>query len=450
MTARTGAALASLAALAALAAACGGGRPAERAADTSRDRITYADDVEPILAESCTGCRRIGGIAPFALTTYDAVYRRRVAIAEAVRNRTMPPWLAERGHRRYRDDPSLDRREIATIAGWVRAGARRGDDRLRRSLSRRGLTRTDLRLTLPAPYMPKAVSDDYRCFSLRWPRDRVTHVTGVDVSPGQASQVHHVAVYLVPAAYSGAVDAWEAAERGPGYTCFGGPGGRDARLIPVQLVGGWTPGSLGGDFPAGTGIEIVPGSRLVLQVHYNLENAQPAPDRTTLRFKLDERVRRAASWVFWLDFRWALATALRQDAAARGTFAIPAGAKGARVSVHGDPRPLFGALSGALDLREGFVVHGVLLHMHRLGTAGRLVLDRKTGRDETLLSIPRWDFHAQRAYFLERPLTFRSGDRLSLECRYDNPTRRDVTWGERSSDEMCVGSLHVSELRSSR
>ena len=95
--------------------------------------------------------------------------------------------------------------------------------------------------------------------------------------------------------------------------------------------------------------------------------------------------------------------------------------------------------------------------MHRLGASSRLVLEREGGSEETLLSIPRWDFDLQRAYFFESPLAFHSGDRLSLECRYDNSARkqpllngvrrqsRDVTWGERSSDEMCVGSLYITE-----
>lgn len=451
--------------LAALAVALSGCGASEQrvAAGQMPQRLTYYGGVQPIFASRCAGCHYDGGIAPFSLTRYRSAYAHRAAIAKAVRDRIMPPWLAENGHRRYRDDLSLSDREIDAIVGWVRSGAPRGS-RGKVAPARRldgGVSRIDLRLALPVAYTPKAATDDYHCFAFRWPLRSPTYVSGLAARPGQTSEVHHVAVYLVPPRYARVVDAWDDAEPGPGYTCFGGPSGREARLIPIQLLGGWTPGSLGGDFPAGTGINVVPGSRLVLQVHYNLEGARPRPDRTALELRLDRHVRRAASWVFWLDARWAIDTMLRRHGKGAGGYAfeIPAGKRGVRVSVAGDPIPLFAAISGGLDLSDGFWIYGALLHMHRLGVSARLVLEGERGRKETLLSIPRWDFDHQRVYFFERPLLFLPGERLVLECRYDNTASaqpivngvrrqpRDVTWGERSSDEMCVGSLYIGERR---
>src|SRR5205085_641513 len=91
-------------------------------------------------------------------------------------------------------------------------------------------------------------------------------------------------------AYASLVDRWDAADPGEGYTCFGGPSGRDARIIPIQLLGGWTPGSLGGDFPAGNGVLVRPGSRIVVQVHYNLDHTRPKPDRTALELQRAARL----------------------------------------------------------------------------------------------------------------------------------------------------------------
>ena len=44
------------------------------------------------------------------------------------------------------------------------------------------------------------------------------------------------------------------------------------------------------------------------------------------------------------------------------------------------------------------------------------------------------------------PVRFNNGDRLSIRCTHRNRTKRDVTWGENSSDEMCIGFVYVSEL----
>jgi len=35
------------------------------------------------------------------------------------------------------------------------------------------------------------------------------------------------------------------------------------------------------------------------------------------------------------------------------------------------------------------------------------------------------------------PITLAAGDRLRVECSYDNDTEREVTFGESTTDEMC-------------
>jgi len=85
--------------------------------------------------------------------------------------------------------------------------------------------------------------------------------------------------------------------------------------------------------------------------------------------------------------------------------------------------------------------------MHRLGLSGTVTLRRASGATETLLRVPRGDFDWQRAYFLADPPTFRAGDRFGVSCTHRNATRRTITWGESSSDEMCIGFVYVAEGR---
>jgi len=44
--------------------------PAQRAPAQRAPAPTYFADVKPILEGRCAGCHRLGGIAPFALTSY--------------------------------------------------------------------------------------------------------------------------------------------------------------------------------------------------------------------------------------------------------------------------------------------------------------------------------------------------------------------------------------------
>jgi hypothetical protein len=74
-----------------------------------------------------------------------------------------------------------------------------------------------------------------------------------------------------------------------------------------------------------------------------------------------------------------------------------------------------------------------------------VTLERASGRREVLLRVPRWDFNWQREYHLASAASFSPGDRLALRCEHANPTRQLKTWGENSSDEMCIAFLYVSE-----
>ena len=404
-------------------------------------RPTYFQDVKPILDARCAGCHYRGGIAPFALTSFESARGKRAAVADAVRRRLMPPWHAEPGHRRYRFDPSLTNTQIAQITRWAELGAPRGNPAQQAeplpSVAPR-LSRVDVRTAMRQAYTPRryAGADDYRCFVLPWTPERQTHVTGFNVRPGRAKQVHHIILFLVAPENVRTVQGWEAQDSRPGYGCYGGPSATGQTQLGFEFVAGWAPGSFGTDFARDTGIRLAPGSRLVLQVHYNLEGVAPKPDRSVVELKLDDAVQKRAIFAPLVDPGWVLSPP---------SFRIPA--KRSRI-VHSygvDPRQLFDLFAGGMDFSRGFVIHSVLHHMHRLGRSGRVTLIRRSGEREVLLGVRRWNFNWQREYHFAEPERFEPGDRLSIRCEHANPTRRTRTWGENSSDEMCIAFLYVSE-----
>ena len=122
---------------------------------------------------------------------------------------------------------------------------------------------------------------------------------------------------------------------------------------------------------------------------------------------------------------------------------IPAGATDVVHSYDADPTPL---VSGG----EPFMIRGVSLHMHQLGVRGTIWVRRESGATECVLHIPRWDFSWQQSYLLSEPMPFYPGDRLGIECHWDNSAggqaATDVSWGGDSSDEMCLGALVITPL----
>jgi hypothetical protein len=400
---------------------------------------TYFQQVKPVLDGRCGNCHMTGGLAPFALQTYVQARRNRTAIAAAVRTRLMPPWHADRGYRRYLWDPSLTKAQISTITRWAVVGAPKGDPASPGAPMPPAdgrLTRTDVRLQLPT-YTPRRSEgrDDYRCFVVAWP-DRPRYVTGFDVTPGERREVHHMIVFVAQARDAATVDSWDLADPGAGYGCYGGPSATGSTDIAARFLAGWAPGSSGADLPDRTGQLVEAGSRLIVQIHYNLESTTPRPDHSVVELKVDDAVAKRAASAPVVNPGWLISPR---------SFRIPAG-KRVTHSWAGDPRPFLRLLGSDVDLSKGFMIHSVLLHMHRLGQRGQVAIVRASGKREVLLSISHWRFNWQRDYRLAEPVRFNNGDRLQIRCEHRNRTKRTITWGENSADEMCIGFVYVSEL----
>jgi hypothetical protein len=460
-------------------AASRGGNGGEAASPPS-----FIRDVAPIVQQKCTGCHQIGGIAPFAFATARDVSSRASLIAEVVRARLMPPWPPGPRSPAYtgQADRTLSAAERATLGSWAQAGGPVDGPMLApRSASgvvlEEGERRVDVRL--PAPYLPHAragATDDYRCFVLDPKLSGDVFATSARIVPGASKVVHHVILFRIPPEQASEAARLDAASAGPGWSCFGGTGVDEAgasvrsALEDASWIAAWAPGAGGGRLPDGTGIPIRAGSRIVMQVHYNLLNGR-APDRSRAVLTVApasaglDRVRTVllpapVELACRNDERGPLCsrTAAIADLARKyGTEAafVPAGL----LFLCGrDPAKAQSSPVSRCDRRlsERTRILVVAGHMHLLGAAIRVELNPGTPRARVLLDIPRWDFHWQGAYALARPVEAKRGDVVRVTCRYDTARRhhgghgvpatpRYVLWGEGSTDEMCLGILQVTD-----
>ena len=402
---------------------------------------TWHGEVRPIVEARCAGCHVAGGIAPFALDTYQEAKGRAAAMAAAVESNRMPPWGAGAADVGYLHDPSLTPGQKQAVRDWADRGAPEGDPaRPGAPLAPvgGGLERVDLTLAMDRPYTPAESPDDYRCFPITWPLTSPTFVTGFNALPGTPGMVHHIALYIVPPDAAAYPSQWDAEDATPGYSCFGGPFGNRPQQFAVNLLTAWIPGAAGVALPRGGGIRVEPGATLVLQMHYNVA-AGAQPDQSSFQFQLADTVDRRMAYQPFLDPAWVA-----------GAMRIPPGASNVAFQYLADPRNFFSLLGSPLDNTNGFSIEAVMFHMHTLGSRGQLWLQRANGSRVRVLDIPAWDFHWQQQYFLAEPLRFEPGDQLHVKCTFDNSpgrlsTTREVNWGEGSEDEMCVANLLSSE-----
>ena len=327
-------------------------------------------------------------------------------------------------------------------------------------------------VTMPSPYTPEAPTygtDDYRCFLLDPGLEDRAFVTGVDVVPGSPDVVHHVILFRVPPAQVSEAEAVDAATEGQGWTCFGGSGlgALAGDLGDAPWLGAWAPGGGERVMAPDIGIPMAPGSRIVMQVHYNLL-AGDAPDVSSARIR-------------WADGD--------KDLVPLRTMLLPApvelpcrpGRTGElcdREAAIADVVGRFGQASGqqvaglqllcgvgtfrpgptqscTRPVLERVEVRAVGGHMHLLGRSVTVVANPGRRDERTLLDVPVWNFDDQGTVALRKPARLGPGDSLEVTCTHDQRLRdlvpelqdlpeRYVVWGEGTTDEMCLGVVLVT------
>ena len=328
-----------------------------------------------------------------------------------------------------------------------------------------------LTLTMAEDYTPSAPTgvgtDDYRCFLLDPQLDRRTWLTGTNVLPGNADVVHHVILFRVPPGQVAEAERLDDGTPGPGWTCFGGSGlsAEVDRLDDAAWLGAWAPGGTESVDRKGYGVALAPGSRMIMQVHYNLL-AGTEPDRSSTQIRVmdgDTRLTPLHTYLMPAPVELPCRPAhdegplCDRDAAVADAIA--------RFGVAGNAANLLHLLCGTeaeasqvtsctRTIGRPMTVLGAAGHMHLLGRSIRIEVDPGTPRARTLLDIPVWDFDNQSARPVG-PVHLDPFDTVKVTCRhaqwlrdrlpaFEGQEERYVVWGEGSTDEMCLGILQVA------
>ena len=326
---------------------------------------------------------------------------------------------------------------------------------------------TTLSLESSRSYTPTAPpgggTDDYHCTLVDPHVTTNSYIVASQFLP-QSPEVHHAILFLVPPNLAAQARADDGASRG--WTCFGEsplPGTSFFQVSDTPWLTAWAPGHGVDVVPHGTGVPLPAGSLVVMQIHYNmLVGDKPVRSKLVLHT---------------VPMKGHPLTPLRLDLLpAPPDLPCPAGVSGTlcdRSASLDDLSQRFGQDQVRfVNFLEGFCNHTpptapgtdstscnwpvpsgkivrLTAHMHLLGRGMSVVLDPGTAKEKTLLDVTNFNFDYQRSYNLSTPVTVHNGDTLKVTCTYDPTIRqrlpqlrklpaRYVTWGDGSSDEMCL------------
>ncbi len=364
--------------------------------------ISYAETIAPLLVENCVPCHREGGIGPWAMTSYAMVHGFAPMIREVIRTQRMPPWHADPHIGDFKDDRGLSVAQMQTLVHWIEAGAPRGDGRdpLEDAAKRKWidwpLGQPDLIVEIPVFDVPATGVIDYQYPVVASGLKEGVWVQATQVLPGDRSVVHHV------------IAGFDTGDRIRGSAVF------------RNHLATYAPGVEPHRYPEDSGIYVPAGAHFVFQMHYT-----PSGKATT-----------DASRVGLYFVHEPPTHFLRHRAMIDPTIRIPAHAKAHTDSVY----YLF---------QRDVVLYGLFPHAHYRGRASSFTAIYPDGREERLLSVPRYDFNWQRFYDFTEPKALPAGTRLVHTTTWDNSAQnpanpdpaREVTWGLQSFDEMLYGAF---------
>jgi hypothetical protein len=357
--------------------------------------------------------------------TYEQARPWAKAIKEAVLARKMPPWFADPHFGAFRNDSSLARREIDTLAAWVDGGAAKGDPKdlppAREFADGWAIPQPDAVIELPTAYqIPATGTIEYQHILIPAPFQTDKWVQFVEARPTDRARVHHIIAFI--------------REPGSNWLKEAKPGipfvpekpkdpDADTASLPSDFLVGYAPGQQPERFEPGQAKLIRAGSDIILQVHYTT-NGKPGVDRSRIGLVFAKEAPRQR--VFTVS-------------AVNGTFKIPAGEANHRVDAE-------------FELGAPATIYGLHPHMHGRGKDFEYRVKYPNGQTSTLLRVPNYRATWQLWYELSQPLALPKGAKIECTAHFDNsannelnpdPTK-EVRWGDQSWDEMMVGFINFA------
>jgi hypothetical protein len=385
------------------------------------ERLTFMKDIMPIFQANCVRCHRAGGdnisgmLAPMSLETYQEVRPWAKAIAKVVSSKKISPWFAdEKTHGVFSNERGLTDQEIGMVVSWTQTGAVRGNPKdapapVTFQSSNGWLTgEPDLIVRMPEPYY---VGDDVEDLYVNFVTEPLTDEQLPETVwlrsiewRGDSDAVHHIV----------------------GAASLEGEKGASGLPKRYQL-GSIAPGEKGTNYPEGYGLLLRKGSKIHFNMHYHKEPGEGTGknDQSMVGFRFWDR-----------DKDPRITHPVERNGIMNTSFEIPPG--------HSN-----WVVGASKTFNVGTTILSLHPHMHLRGKDAEYIAHYPDGTQETLVTVPNFDFNWQLDYFYNEPKKVPAGTRVEFTVHYDNSADNkynpdhtiSMGWGGPTTSEMMIGYI---------
>lgn len=385
--------------------------------DKVQQKITFSENIAPIIYKNCSGCHRKGEAAPFQLFSYEDVSSRSKLIKFVTQTHFMPPWPADATYTHFIDEKVLTKEEIDMIGKWVDEGCPAGDPSKAPAMpvfpEGSQLGKPDLVIKFRDVFkIPGDGKDHFLLMRVPYEIPHDQYISTIEVVPGNRKLLHHVNAQLL--SYppdkrkdvmkgNVVVDINDYPNTLEAYKALSLPNDDGTFPMLTQSVTNYLPGVTPPIYPPGIGGYKLSqkGAIFLKDIHYgpsrvdttdltsfNVFFSDVPPQRPTLEFQM-------------------------------GTYGVS---------------PIVPALVIPPDTIMKFTSDYILPidisiltlnpHMHLLGKTFLAYAVTQQNDTIPLIRINKWDFRWQYFYTFKKMLKVPAGTRIHVEAVYDN-TRKN-------------------------
>jgi len=379
-----------------------------------------------------------------SLVSYENARPWARAIKTKVLAREMPPWPADPRYGEFRNKRSLTEAQITTLVAWVDAGAPQGDGtpppppKFLEGWTSEMDRPPDQVIDAPLEFeLPASGEIPVVRVWTKVPFSKERFLEAIQLRPTNRATIHHASVFRAQLPAGAKIGKGEVWPGGP--VVEGVPAMRNGAPVPWRA----SPESFGKPlvfyvpsggflrFPKDVAKRIEAGDYLLWTFHL------------TTSGKVERAGARVGLWFSKRSVDHEVITWTVTDKVSVNGRDVPRDA-GGPILPNIAPRDSEYIVTGLMKVTEPLTLYALWPHMHARGRDMTFILEDRGGRQQTLLSVPRYKFNWQFTYELATPLKISPGSTIKAIAHYDNSAanpdnpdpNQEVIWGPQATNEM--------------